>query len=178
MADFFRDVGVIHAQSLEHPAHDRSVTRLFQGARDLARHLNTCVVPQDSDSERVRRRAVRVALLVVACVLMSLLDLELTLLFTQQVGMIEMNPLARLVMAHQSPLLVVLYKIVTVGVGCGILYWARRLRYAEVATWLCFIALTALSVRWLHYAVTISEFTPAFTQLSDAYPGMWVKLDE
>jgi hypothetical protein len=112
-----------------------------------------------------------------ACILMSLLDLELTLLFASQVGMIEMNPLARMVMEHQSPLLLVLYKVVTVGLGCGILYWARHIRYAEIGTWICFFVLTALSIRWLHFAVEIPQFTPGYMSLPEVYPAMWVKFD-
>ena len=58
----------------------------------------------------------------------------------------------------------------------GILFWARRLKYAEVATWVCFVVMTCLSVHWLNYSNEVSTFTPEFSALAMSEDPRWVNL--
>jgi hypothetical protein len=131
-----------------------------------AAHLSThsfrvLPVSRRFDADRAARaRALRVALLVVVCVLISLADLEMTLLFTQSVGMVELNPIARLVMATDNPLAVIAFKVVTMSFGLGTLYWHRRRPYAEYGAWVCFLTLVWLSARWFSFTHIVENYTP------------------
>jgi hypothetical protein len=97
-------------------------------------------------------RGQRVTLLLIATFLMGLADLALTLTYVTSIGMVEANPIARFVMEHGSAALVVLWKLATMVLGLGILFWARRSKGAEVGTWVCFMVMAALSFHWLTYA--------------------------
>lgn len=112
------------------------------------------------NGQATRGRAFRVGLLVVVCALISLADLEMTLLFTQSVGMVELNPIARLVMAADNPLAVIAFKVVTASFGLGTLYWHRRRPYAEYGAWVCFLTLFWLSARWFTFTSQVETFSP------------------
>lgn len=114
----------------------------------------------DSSVQATRARAFRVGLLVVVCALISLADLEMTLLFAQSVGMVELNPIARLVMASDSPFAVIAFKVFTMTFGLGILYWHRRRPYAEYGAWVCFLTLFWLSARWFTFTTQVQDFSP------------------
>lgn len=114
----------------------------------------------NSDDRATRARTFRVALLVVVCALISLADLEMTLLFTQSVGMVELNPIARLVMASDNPLAVIAFKVLTMSFGLGTLYWHRRRPYAEYGAWVCFLTLFWLSARWFTFTTQVENFSP------------------
>ncbi len=96
-------------------------------------------------------RPFRVCVLLAAVTLLSLGDLWMTILYTTSVGLIESNPIARLVMSHNSVGLLTLWKAATVGLGVGILYRTRRTRFGEVGAWVCFLILAWLTVRWAAY---------------------------
>jgi hypothetical protein len=125
------------------------------------------------------RRAFRVTLLLFACVLMSFLDLELTLMFARSVGMYEINPIARAIMVSTgSALAVIGFKLATVAFACAVLYWARHRRSSEIATWLCFATLLTLSIRWLDYGKNVSELTPTYDRVAEVDAAGWVKMDD
>ena len=111
-----------------------------------------------------RTRGQRVTILLAATCLMGLADLALTLTFVTTIGMLEANPLARYVMEHNSPSLVVLWKLASMTLGLGILYWARRSRGGEAGTWVCFAVMAALSIHWFTYTGAVaapdSDYVP------------------
>lgn len=118
----------------------------------------------------------RVVFLLAATALMSLGDLALTLLYTTSSGMVETNPIARAVMAHNSPLFVVVWKLATMVLGLGILCWARKTKAAEVAAWLCFLILVALCVHWLSFATVVSDLPSDYAQLASLDDPRWVSM--
>jgi uncharacterized BrkB/YihY/UPF0761 family membrane protein len=103
------------------------------------------------EASRPELRSLRVTILLLATCLMCLADLALTLTFVTTTGMLEANPLARSVMEHNSPGLVVVWKLATMVLGLGILYWIRRNKWAEVGSWVCFAVMAALSIHWFTY---------------------------
>jgi hypothetical protein len=82
---------------------------------------------------------------------MSLADLVMTLTHLTTIGMLEANPIARWIMQMQSPSLLVLWKVGTLGVAVAILLRARRLTCGEIAAWICAAVLLWLMVRWSVY---------------------------
>ncbi len=96
-------------------------------------------------------RARRVSVLLVAVMVFSLADLDMTLAYASSGGMIEANPLARAVMAYGSSKMLAVWKIASLVLCVGILFRARLRPSAEVATWVCFLALVWLSFRWEMY---------------------------
>jgi hypothetical protein len=112
-------------------------------------------------------RATRVTILLIATFLMGLADLALTLEFVTSSGMVEANPIARYVMAHNSTGIVILWKLATMFLGLGILFWARRSKGAELGTWLCFLVMAALSFHWLTYTGAV-VMEPDYAQVAEA----------
>jgi uncharacterized membrane protein YhaH (DUF805 family) len=121
-------------------------------------------------------RARRVVFLLAATALMCLGDLALTLTYTTSMGMVETNPIARAVMANNSPLFVVLWKLATMVLGLGILFWARRVRAAETAAWLCFFIMVALCLHWLSFATVVSGLPSDYAQLASLDDPRWVSM--
>jgi hypothetical protein len=123
-----------------------------------------------------RSRSQRVAILLFATVLMGLADLSMTLTFVTTVGMVEANPIARLVMQLNHPGAVVLWKLATMLLGIGVLYWARRHRGAEIGTWVCFVAMAALSFHWLTFAGQVSAMDADYATLAAADDPRWISI--
>jgi hypothetical protein len=121
-------------------------------------------------------RARRVTLLLAATALMCLGDLSLTLTYVTSMGMVESNPIARAVMEGHSPAFVVLWKLATMAVGLGILFWARRTRGAEVATWLCFLVMAGLCVHWLGFTTAISSLPSEYAAMAALDDPRWVSM--
>lgn len=96
-------------------------------------------------------RQTRVLSLLLAVVVMSLADLGMTLTHLTTIGMLEANPIARWIMQLQSPTLLVLWKLATLGVAGAILLKARRLACGEIAAWICTAILLWLMIRWSVY---------------------------
>jgi hypothetical protein len=124
-----------------------------------------------------RRRALRVWLLVGTIIVLSLADLYMTLAHLRSAGMGEANPLARLVISYQSPLLLSLWKCACVGLAALILVLARFRRSSEVACWVSCIVLTALTIHWMRYSVEASAMTQQLNDLSHSDPSSnWVSM--
>ncbi|XVJ60890.1 MAG: hypothetical protein HEQ23_16465 [Tepidisphaera sp.] len=96
-------------------------------------------------------RQTRVRILLAGVVVMSLVDLDLTLVYARTTGMVEQNPIAREIMSTGSAWLLVAWKLFTVAVAVGLLYHARRHRAGELGSWLCIAVLCWLTARWLNY---------------------------
>lgn len=124
-----------------------------------------------------RARGIRMGMLLGATALMGLGDLDMTLQFVRNVGMIEANPLARSLMEGQSPLPVVLFKLGSIFFCVGVLFMARRRRHAEVAAWACFLVMAALTMHWNRYSAEVSAMTPEVNALAEAGDPHWVSMD-
>src|SRR5258706_12723174 len=79
-----------------------------------------------------RGRGPRVVALLTAVAILSLADLYMTLTHVMSFGMLEQNPVARMIMACGSPMALVAWKLVTVGFAIGVMYWLRRRPAAEL----------------------------------------------
>ena len=110
-----------------------------------------------TQASRPRVRALRVSLLLLATVLTGVIDLLLTLNYVTSIGMIELNPLARLLMKYDGPSGIVLWKLLTLSLAVGILFRARHRRFAEVAAWCCFLVSIALALRWGWFVVSVTH---------------------
>ena len=82
---------------------------------------------------------------------MSLVDLDLTLVYAKTTGMVEQNPIAREIMQTGSVGLLIIWKMLTVTVAVGLLHHARRHRAGELGSWLCIAVLCWLTARWISY---------------------------
>jgi len=111
-------------------------------------HIETRV---DSPLGLLAVRGHRVGLLGLAIVVMSAVDLYLTLLFVTQTGMNEMNPLARAMMEYQSPSLLAIWKAATVVLCVGILLMIRKQRSAEIGAWAGCLLLCWLMSHWIGF---------------------------
>ncbi|GJQ28962.1 MAG: hypothetical protein HBSAPP03_08460 [Phycisphaerae bacterium] len=121
-------------------------------------------------------RGQRVTVLLIATALMSLADLYMTLLFVTNVGMVENNPIARLVMAHNSAALVVVWKLALTVFGVGVLFWFRRARLSEVAAWGVFVAMTCLMVHWNAFAHGAAVIADDYHTLASGTETGWVSI--
>jgi hypothetical protein len=103
-------------------------------------------------------RGQRVAMLLAATFIMGCADLALTLTYVTSMGMVELNPVARFIMQFGSVKLIAIFKFGAMMLNAGILLAFRQLRIAEIATWICFLVMVALSCKWLLYATHISNY--------------------
>lgn len=109
----------------------------------------------DDPTRANRPRRVQIA--VAAIALLALIDLALTAWHASKLGMLEANPLARAVVAHAGLLGLSAFKVLTTGVGLGVLLAFRRRASAEVGAWACAIALGSVAVIWIPYHAAAVE---------------------
>ncbi|MCC5786677.1 MAG: hypothetical protein JJU33_08255 [Phycisphaerales bacterium] len=116
-----------------------------------------------SPAELARTR--RVAMLVFAIVVLSIADLYFTLTFLLSTGMVEANPVARLVIEQGSPWVLGAWKLAMVLLPAAIFLCFSKRKLSEAAAWVCFIALGALAVQWKVYTDRVHEMTPYISML-------------
>jgi uncharacterized membrane protein YhfC len=121
-------------------------------------------------------RPCRVIALLTAVVLFSLADLYMTLTHLLHFGMLEANPVARKIMQLGSPATLILWKLVTVGIAVGILFWARRRWTAEWAAAFCCFVMIWLTGRWAVYNLQAPEMTPAMQAVAQTQQPGWVTM--
>lgn len=124
-----------------------------------------------------RRRAFRVLLLGVAIAAMSSVDLYLTLLYVTNTGMNEMNPLARAMMQYQSPLVLTIWKALTVTVSVGILLLIRKQRSAEIGAWAGCLVLGWLMVHWSSFIYETRHMNLEWVHEIAVGDPTWVVID-
>ncbi|MBS0197260.1 MAG: hypothetical protein JSR77_10925 [Planctomycetes bacterium] len=112
-------------------------------------------------------RSRRVGIILAATFVMSMADLAMTLTYATSIGMMEVNPIARAVMALGSPAALCVWKIATAGFGLGVLYAFRTRFKAEIAAWVCFIAMTLLMCHWFNFSRDISACGEEYAALSE-----------
>ncbi len=99
----------------------------------------------------VVHRPWRVTSVLAAVVALSLVDLDLTLLYATTLGMVEINPIARSIMGLGSIWVVIAWKLFTAGTSVGLLYYTRRFAVGELGAWVCLATLVWLTGRWMNY---------------------------
>ena len=123
-----------------------------------------------------RGRSCRVVTLIFTIVLLSMADLYITLLYLHSGGMGEANPVARWIMGHGSPSLLVAWKLGTVAVAVALFYWTRRTRTAELGAWFCVVLLTWLTIRWHAYSEEAPGLIPSMHTLGEHEPAKWMTM--
>lgn len=103
------------------------------------------VAEQREDYAPEVTRCVEIALLLM--LVMSAIDLTWTILAGQAGVMREVNPLAAGYL--QSPLQLIVLKVIATGLGCGILYVWRTRRQVQNATWWMCLVCVLLTFRWV-----------------------------
>jgi hypothetical protein len=131
--------------------------------------------PERTRSER--RRGIRVWLLVATIVILSMADLYMTLTHLRGAGMGEANPLARLVISYNSPMLLSVWKCACVFIACVILVMARHRWSGEAASWVCAGVLTVLTVHWAMYCAEAATLTNQIATMQADPPPNWVSMD-
>ncbi|USN98627.1 MAG: hypothetical protein H6810_10715 [Phycisphaeraceae bacterium] len=121
-------------------------------------------------------RSTRVLLLTFALVAMSLLDLYITLLYLQTVGLAEENPFARLVMSHGSAGLLASWKLATMLPTVMVLLLYRRHFTAEVLAWVACGVLLMVTIRWLEYTDQTDIQMMSIPTLQGGADHRWVTL--
>ncbi len=128
--------------------------------------------------ERLNGRSIRVGALLSLVLVLSLVDLSLTVQHLTTIGFAESNPIAAwLIRVTRSTAVLALYKLFTVLIAVGGLFLVRRHRIAEVASWGAAIILIALCWRWQVYASTVAESMTPLAQLSAPLDHDWIRLD-
>ena len=146
-----------------------------QVASDTPQTLGRGILPM------LRRRPVRVVFLGAAITGMSCVDLYLTLFYLTNTGMSEANPLARAIIAYQSPAVLGIWKALTVSLCVGILYLIRERRSAELGAWVGAMVLAWLMIHWARYAdykqnlsheffLVGAEIDPEFVRIGGVVP--------
>lgn len=159
----------------------------LKAAPDLVEYLSStfrgtrsAIAATQAISPRQLASARRTAMIVVAMFIMGLIDLMFTVTYIRSIGMYEANPIARHIVLNGSIAQLVVFKLVTMGISCGAIYYARRIWKAEVAAWLCAVLLGSLMVHWVNYAHRVESLGYEFVLLMQheelAGPG-WVRLD-
>lgn len=129
-------------------------------------------------AERLPRRSVRVAALVGVILILSLADLALTLTYVLHVGLIEDNPLARVVMQGGGPRALIAWKLLSIALAAAILLRFRGRGVAEAGAIFSAIVMVWLTARWVQYIDTSAELTPALAEMDLYGQGHWVTLVE
>lgn len=123
-------------------------------------------------------RARRVTLIIAGIILLSVVDLLITLTHLRSVGMMEANPIAAfLIRTTRSPWILVVYKLLTVGLCALLLFHTRRHLVGELAAWMSLVILVGMSVHWHRYSNHFDH--PEQVRLAQAAsgPDEWLYLD-
>lgn len=129
------------------------------------------------EASRWPGRTARMVALVSVIVVVSLIDLYLTLLYLKHGGMGESNPIARWVMGMNCEWVLGVWKFVLVGGACGILLWARKRWTAEAAAWFCAVVMVWLGARWIKYIEIAEQTAPSIAAMSDLHAENWVEFN-
>lgn len=125
-------------------------------------------------ARRLPGRPRRVLVLLGVILALSLADLALTLTYVTEIGLIEDNPMARMVLRAGGPALLIAAKLGSVGFSAGVLLWARRRGIAEAAAVLGAVVMIWVTARWIGYIETSSELTASLEEWEHHSQGAWM----
>lgn len=114
-------------------------------------------------------RATRVLLLLGTALIVSVADLVMTLKFVTSVGMIEANPIARWIMRYGDATGLTMFKMILTLASLGTIFYFRKRRSAEIAAWVAFVIMLALSLRWFNFVSAVQQ---------EGYTNEWHYLQE
>lgn len=122
-------------------------------------------------------RSRRVLVLISAIIILSTVDLLITLFHLQSIGMVEGNPLAAyLIRSTGSAWALALFKGLTVAVCVTLLYSTRQDMRGEIASWLALVILVGVLVMWHFY--TQATDNPEVVRIAQFLNGEdWLILD-
>jgi hypothetical protein len=115
------------------------------------------LLARNLDCPALRSRIRRINLVLLAVVLMGLADLAYTLTYMRGSGMVEANPIARKMIEIGSAQQLVLYKLLTLVICCGAIYFCRRTRQAELGAWICCLVMFGLTLHWVNYNSAVQD---------------------
>lgn len=127
---------------------------------------------------RLPRRSARVAVLLGIILVLSLADLVLTLTYVMEIGLIEDNPIARLVLRTGGPWMLIAAKLASVGFTLGVLFWARKRGIAEVAAVVGTIVMIWVTLRWVGYIDASAQLSASLEDMEHHSQGAWVTMTE
>lgn len=108
----------------------------------------------------------RLVLVLLAIAMMSMADLVCTLIYMSSVGLLELNPLARFMVSVGDARQLIIFKLFTMTLSCGALYFARRHPISERVAWMCALGLFALMMHWMSFNSSVSDLTNEITILA------------
>jgi len=121
-------------------------------------------------------RSFRVVILAMAIMVMSGVDLYLTLLYVTHTGMNELNPLARAMMDYQSPMILAIWKGGTVVISIGILILIRKQRSAELGAWIGCLVMGSLMIHWHGYIETSKTMDLEMAKSQNQGDATWIMI--
>lgn len=104
-------------------------------------------------------RAGRIWVALGIAAVLGLADLWLTMYFMKTTGMIEANPIARLLVSF-GPASLVSFKLLSLLVNGSLLVAARKRFAGELGAWASVVVMVALTAHWHNYMRTSHEMTP------------------
>lgn len=136
--------------------------------------LRLHAVPATAPAPALTGRESRMRRLLGVVVLLSAVDLLLTIGFMQTVGMYEANPIVHLLIEWTgSPLSVAVFKIISVACGVGVLHRLRRHRPAEIGAWVGAAVLIGVCLLWIAYAWQTAGICPSLLGGGES----WIRFD-
>ena len=132
----------------------------------------------DAITPGVAARARRVTILALAAATLGLLDLAFTLTYLRSIGMVELNPLARSMIALGGAGQLVRFKLFTIALSSGMLYLIRRRPGAEACAWISLGVLLILSLQWVRYTRLTEELGPTLIAQSATPDHRWVEITD
>ncbi len=134
---------------------------------DLASRSLPVRLARRLDCPALRSRARRINLALLSVVLMGLADLAYTLTYMRSSGMVEANPIARKMVEIGSTQQLVMYKLLTLAICCGAIYFCRRTKQAEFGAWICCLVMLVLTVHWVNYNEAVEDMTNEFALMAE-----------
>lgn len=108
----------------------------------------------------------RLMLVLLAIAMMSIADLVCTLIYMSSVGLMELNPVARFMVSVGDARQLIIFKLFTMTLSCGALYFARRHPISERVAWICAAGLLGLMLHWTSFNSSVSGLTNEITILA------------
>ncbi len=139
--------------------------------RSLARSFAGALRDGDADERRARRTRFLLAVVVV----LSVVDLVLTVGFMKTTGMAEANPLVRALLGvSNSAVALAVFKTLTVVTPVLIVHRFRRFRPGELAAWVSVAGLCVVVIQWVRYATFVGELDLGVLTQMAAVDADWV----
>ncbi len=159
-----------------HPGHDSVFTQHPHPAPVAIAQAWTLAPPVPGFFGFSLPRSRRVLYLLLAVFLMSLSDLAITLVWVTNIGLAESNPLARWVIAQGSPVLLSVWKLVTIVPAVCVFVALRHKPAAEFGAIVAFVVLSVVTLHWYGYHAGIDDLHAALPAFEAGVDPRWISL--